>query len=179
MKDAAGADPQDPNAAPTDAPAGEGEAGVPEVEEEKVKTLDEYRAELEQRRADLGPPTELRRPNEGTQNSKKWAGKELSRKDEEEGVFFVGESKDKTRNRERKQKQVIDLDIDRYTENRERGGGRGRGSGRGRGRGGPRGGGPPGDRPRGGDRPHYDNQRQDKAPPALVLDSNAFPALGS
>ncbi|RPA95020.1 hypothetical protein L873DRAFT_1830097 [Choiromyces venosus 120613-1] len=176
QKDAIGADPADPNdVAPADTPAGEEEAeeGL-KPEEEKVKTLDEYHAELEQRRADLGPPTEARRPNEGSQNDKKWAGKELSRKEEEEDVFFAGESREKTRIRERKQKNLLDIET-RYAEPREnrRGGdrgGRGRGD-RGRGRGG------------GGDRlPRNDNYHhggQKSGGHVDVADKSAFPALGS
>ncbi|CAZ79465.1 unnamed protein product [Tuber melanosporum] len=174
QKDASGTDPADPNAAaPADAPPGDEEAEevAPEPEEEKVKTLDEYRAELEQRRDGLGPPTEVRRPNEGTKNDKKWAGKELSRKVEEEDVFFAGESREKTRTRERKQKYLLEFET-RYSEPREnrRGGdrgGRGRGD-RGRGRG-------------GGDRrsDNYHRGGQKPGGHVNVADESAFPALGS
>ncbi|PWW74430.1 hypothetical protein C7212DRAFT_365012 [Tuber magnatum] len=173
-KDATGADTADPSAvAPVDAPAEDEEAQeAAEPEEERVKTLDEYHAELEQRRDGLGPPTEVRRPNEGTKNDKKWAGKELSRKVREEDVFFAGESRERTRLRERKQKNLLDIEP-RYPESREnrRGGDRG-GRGRGdRGRG------------RGGDRqPRSDNNQrggQKSGGYVDVADKSAFPALGS
>ncbi|CUS12830.1 unnamed protein product [Tuber aestivum] len=170
QKDATGVEDPNPVAA-VDAPAGDEEAEeAPEPEEERVKTLDEYRAELEQRRDGLGPPTDVRRPNEGTKNDKKWAGKELSRKEQEEGVFFAGESKEKTRFRERKQKNLLDIDTE-PRENRRGGerGGRGRGGERGRGRG--------GDRP-----PRNDNyHRGGRKPDGYVdlADKSAFPALGS
>ena len=190
QNDATGADPADPNAvAPVDAPTGDEEAEeAAEPEEEKVKTLDEYHAELEQRRDGLGPPTEVRRPNEGTQNDKKWAGKELSRKEEEEGVFFAGESRDKTRIRERKQKNLLEIGA-RYSEPREnrRGGdrgGRGRGprGGGGGGGGGGRGGRGGGGYNGGGSRPSRRDDYhggQDSGGHVNVADKSAFPDLGS
>lgn len=182
-KDGAGVELQDPNALPvSETPIAEGETAevVPKPEPEEIlKTYDEYLTELAQRQADLGPPVEVRRPNEGGSN-KKWAtAKELSRKEEEEGDYFVGESKDKTRNRERKIKQVLDIEP-QFAEPREaRGGMRG-----GRERGGGGGGGNSGkeprnkhknsDRaPRGGD---YRGQQSGGA--VNIADSSAFPSLG-
>ncbi|KAI5804345.1 hypothetical protein EDC01DRAFT_627207 [Geopyxis carbonaria] len=175
-KDATGADSSDPNAATADA-----EAAV-EEEEQKTKTYDEYLAELAQRQADLGPPTEVRRPNEGSRTDKKWAtAKEI--KKEEDAAYFAGEAKDKTRNRERKTKQVLDIEP-RYVEPRDgnrRGGsdrgGRGRGEGRGgRGRGDR--GAPRGDR---GDRSYRGDRPAPKGgnAPVSLGDDKAFPALGA
>lgn len=180
QKDAAGVDTQDLSAAPaSETPAAQGDTieEVPEPEpEEIVKTYDEYLAELAQRQADLGPPVEARRPNEGG-GDKKWAAaKELSRKEEEEGDYFVGESKDKARNRERKTKKVLDIEP-RFVEPRESGrgaprGGRARGSDRGsRGR---------GDRgSRGGDRGDRRGSEHKGGGAVNIADSNAFPSLGA
>ncbi|KAL0632971.1 hypothetical protein Q9L58_008129 [Maublancomyces gigas] len=187
QKDAAGIENQDPSTAPAETPAAEVETieEVPEPEpEEIVKTYDEYLAELAQRQADLGPPVEVRRPNEGSSN-KKWAtAKELSRKEEEEGDYFIGESKDKARNRERKTKQVLDIEP-RFVEPREgsRGGSAPRG---GRGRGGDRGGRGRGDRDRGdrggdrgGDRRGgYNGPTRGSGGAVNIADPSAFPSLG-
>jgi plasminogen activator inhibitor 1 RNA-binding protein len=166
---------------------------TPEEEETKTKTYDEYKAELAARQAELGRPTEIRKPNEGARNDKKWAAaKELSK--EEEAAYFAGESKDKTRTRERKTKQFVEVET-RFVEpreNRPRGGGeRGERGDRG-GRGGrgdrgdrPRGGrgGDRGDRsaPRGGDRAPRGDRRPARAPgaPVNVKDEAAFPSLGA
>jgi len=178
QKDAAGtSDPSDPNATE------EGEAAEPEEPEEKTKTLDEYLAERAARQADLGPPQEIRRPNEGTQN-KKWANAKAIERDEESGDYFAGESKDKTRNRERKQKQLLDIEP-RFVEPREnrrggdRGGRGGRGGERGRGRGAPR-----GDRgDRGSDRPARGSGGSGggggRNPAVNIMDKDAFPTLGA
>ncbi|KAI5847853.1 hypothetical protein DFP73DRAFT_572360 [Morchella snyderi] len=181
QKDAAGADSADPNAVPAseDPAAAEGgaTAEVPEEVEEVHKTYDEYLAELAQRQADLGPPTEVRRPNEGG-NDKKWAAaKEFSR---EEGAYFVGESRDKTRNRERKTKQILDIEP-RYVEPRDAGRGGARG---GRGRGGDRGGRGRGERaPRGdrdGDRRgDYRGTGKSSTGTPNLDDTSAFPSLGA
>lgn len=185
QKDGAGIDTQDPSAvAVAETPVAEGEAAEapPEPEQEEIlKTYDEYLVELAQRQADLGPPAEVRRPNEGG-SGKKWAAaKELSRKEEEEGDYFVGESKDKARNRERKTKQVLDIEP-RFVEPREAGrggprGGRGRGGAdrgtRGRGdgsRGGDRGG------DRGNRRGDYHTHKTGAA--VNIADPSAFPSLG-
>lgn len=185
QKDAAGVDTQDRSAVPvSETPAVDGEAveEFPEPEAEEIlKTYDEYLVELAQRQADLGPPVEVRRPNEGGSN-KKWAtAKELSRKEEEEGDYFVGESRDKARNRERKTKQVLDIEP-RFVEPREAGrggprGGRGRGSGdrgsRGRGERGSRG----GDRGDRGDR-RGDYHAHKTGAAVNIADPSAFPSLG-
>lgn len=179
QKDAAGVDTADPNAVPaSENPVAAEDEVVEEAgelePEEVVKTYDEYLAELAQRQADLGPPTEVRRPNEGG-NDKKWAAaKELSRKDEEEGDYFVGEAKDKTRNRERKTKQVLDIEP-RFVEPRDPGrGGRGRARGdrgsRGRGERGSR-----GDRSDRGD----DHRGGKSLGAPAITDTRAFPNLGA
>jgi len=171
QKDAAGtSDPADPNVA-------EGEtAAEPEEPEEKFKTLDEYLAERAARQADLGPPSEIRRPNEGTRDNKKWANAKALPK-EDDGDYFAGESKDKSRNRERKQKQLLDIEP-RFVEAREnrRGGDRGGrggrgGEGRGRGRGAPRG-------DRGGERGGARGGRPSNAG-VNIMDEKAFPTLGA
>lgn len=173
QQDAAGANAQDPNAVPAseNPAAAEGETALETAEpelEEVVKTYDEYLAELAQRQADLGPPVEARRPNEGG-SDKKWStAKELSRK-EEEGDYFVGESKDKSRNRERKTKNVLDIEP-HFIEPREAGrGGRGRGGRGGRGR---------GDRGSRSDRgDQYRNRSTGDA--VNIADPSAFPSLGA
>ncbi|TGZ79095.1 hypothetical protein EX30DRAFT_373242 [Ascodesmis nigricans] len=169
-KDAEGANPADPNAA---APEVDAEAAAAEEEGPKTKTYDEYLAELAQRQAELGPRSDVRKPNEGTQD-KKWANAKPFTK--QEGEYFAGEAKDKSRNRERKQKQVVDIDM-RFTEpsRGERGGRGGRG---GRGDRGGRGG-------RGGDRGAPRAERGERggrggraAAPVNLADDSAFPSLG-
>lgn len=168
-------------------------------EEANQKTLDQYQAELAERRADLGLTTEIRKPNEGARTDKKWAAaKELAKS--EEAAYFAGESKDKTRTRERKQKQIVEVDTrfheaprgDRPRGGAERGGRGGRGGDRGdRGgdrpaRGG-RGGAERGDRAPRGDRaaPRGDRAAPRPARPAgaaasvNITDEKAFPTLGA
>jgi plasminogen activator inhibitor 1 RNA-binding protein len=178
QKDAAGVDASgaDPNAN-TEGVEG---ATATEEEEEKVKTYDDYLAELAARQANLGPRTEVRRPNEGTHEDKKWANAKPLSKVEGEGEYFIGESKDKTRNRERKAKQLLDIEPRYVDQNKrgasERGGGRGRGSDRG-GRGG-----------RGSDRNAPRSDRGNRGGKVSVTnvninvninDSSTFPALGA
>lgn len=178
QKDAAGADPADPNAS-TD--AADENAAPAEEEEEVAKTYDDYLAELAQRQANLGPRTDVRRPNEGSREDKKWANaKALDKADEE---YFAGEDRDKTRTRQRKQKNLLDIEP-RFVEPREnrRGGDRGGRGGRGdRGGRGGRGGG--GDRPR-GDRGDYGNRGghrggRNQSTNVNTNDSSAFPPLGA
>jgi len=174
QKDAAGANPADPNAATPDA-----EAETPAEEEgPKVKTYEEYLAELEEKKAQLGGKPEIRKPTDAAQN-KKWANaKEFTK---EEAEYFAGESREKTRIRERKQKQVLDIDM-RFNEP-ARGGDRPTRGGRG-GRGGDR---APRGAPRGGDRaPRGDRAaapRAARAPagaqPVNLKDDKAFPTLGA
>jgi len=175
QNDAAGVDTPDPNAVPaSEAPVAAEDETAQETprpeQEEVVKTYDEYLAELAQRQADLGPPAEVRRPNEGGSDKKWAAAKEFSRK-EGEGDYFVGESKDKTRNRERKTKQTLDIEL-RFAEPREAGRGGARG-GRGRGR---------GDRGHRGSNDHsggdYYGNRSTGAS-VNISDTSAFPSLGA
>ncbi|KAL7270315.1 hypothetical protein RUND412_006981 [Rhizina undulata] len=173
IADATGAEAAEDNTAPAEDAAAEPVAeAAAEPEEEKQKTYDVYLAERAQRAAELGPPSEVRRPNEGSRVDKKWAAaKELSRKEEEEDAYFVGENKDRFRNRERKQKTFLDIEP-RYVEPREarRGGDRGGRGGRGdRGRG-PRGG-------RGGDRDFQNRGGPKTASHVPTLDE--FPNLGA
>lgn len=184
QKDAAGADPADPNAVTADADA---EAAAAAEEEEKTKTYDEYLAELAARQANLGPPAAVRRPNEGTREDKKWATAKPLEKEAGED-YFAGDAKDKTRTRERKTKNLLDIEPRFVEPNQQRRGGggeRGRG-GRGRGDRGRGDGAPRGNRgDRGGD-------RNDRGPPrnayqggrpaggnVNVQDESAFPALGA
>jgi len=177
QKDAAGVDASgaDTNA---NTEGAEG-AATTEEEEEKVKTYDDYLAELAARQANLGPRTEVRRPNEGTREDKKWANAKPLPKVEGEGEYFIGESKDKTRNRERKGKQLLDIEL-RFVDQNKRGGGE-RGSGRGRGsdRGGRGGRGdrsaPRSDRGNRGGKVSTINVNID----VNIHDSSTFPALGA
>jgi len=170
-KDAAGADPADPNAAEAEAAA----AAAAE-EEEKTKTYDQYLAELAEKKAGLQATTEIRRANEGTRENKKWESAKAIDQTKEQEAYFAGDSKDKSRNRERKTKNVLELPPIYAKPQEARRGGAERG-GRG------------GDRPRGG-RGDRAAPRGDRAPrggraPATaaaninLTDSGAFPALGA
>ncbi|TVY67372.1 RGG repeats nuclear RNA binding protein B, partial [Lachnellula suecica] len=117
----------DGDAAPVDAAEAE--------PEDNSKSYAEYLEELEQKKAALGGATlEVRKPNEGSKQDKKWANAKAIAKEEEED-FVAGSGGKAKRERERKTKQVLDIDQ-RFVEAPERGGG-GRGGGfrGGRGRG--------------------------------------------
>ncbi|KAK7531735.1 uncharacterized protein J3D65DRAFT_638643 [Phyllosticta citribraziliensis] len=148
-------------------------AAAAQAAEDKVKSYDEYLADLLEKKAQLNAGVAIRKPNEGA--GKKFPeGKTVERVEEE---YFAGENKEKNRERSKKEKNQIDLgDIYGRGEERSGGfrggrggrGGRGRGEGsfrgEGRGRGGPRGGAPRG-APRGG--------------AVNINDSSAFPSLGA
>jgi plasminogen activator inhibitor 1 RNA-binding protein len=150
-------------------------------------TYDAYLAELAARQANLGPPTEIRRPNEGNRDDK-WANAKPLAKDEGQSAYILGETKDKTRNRERKTKQLVEIET-RYGEPRENRRGGGDRGGRGRGERGGRGGrgGDRGDRDRaprgeryGGDRHGERGNRGGKDSSNVnINDARSFPALGA
>lgn len=177
----------DGDAAPVSAPEPAEDA---EPEDNSISYAD-YLIQQEEKRAALAAAVpEIRKPNEGSKQDKKWANAKALSKEEEED-FVAGSGGKAKRERERKQKQVLDIDQ-RYVEPAERGGrggfrgrgGRGDGPSRGgrgefrgrgeggRGRGGPRGDfqnrGPP--RPRGG---------AQQGSSINTNDTSAFPSLGS
>lgn len=165
-----------------DAAAVEGDGEVAEApEEEKVKSYDDYLAEILEKKAALNAGVEVRKPNEGA--SKKFPeGKPIERTNDEE-AYFVGEGGKKARERAKKEKAALELG-DIYGRGDERGGfrggrggARGRGApregsfrgGEGRGRGGRGGrGGERGGAPRGGAGARVN-----------LNDTNAFPSLGA
>lgn len=156
---------------------GDGEAAEP-TEEEKVKSYDDYLAEILEKKAALGANVEIRKPNEGA-NKKFPEGKPIER--EEETAYFVGEGGKKGRERSKKEKAALELG-DIYGRGDERGGFRGgRGGGRG-GRGGPREGGFRGEgRGRGG-RGGRGGERGGAPRGGTrvnLSDTNAFPSLGA
>ncbi|KAK8199041.1 hypothetical protein HDK77DRAFT_431574 [Phyllosticta capitalensis] len=145
--------------------------------EDKVKSYDEYLADLVEKKAQLNAGVAIRKPNEGA--GKKFPeGKPVERKVED---YFAGESKDKTRERRTKDKNQIDLG-DIYGRGEERSGGfrGGRGGGRG-GRGGPRGEGNfRGEgRGRGGRGGPRGGPRGAAAGNVNINDASAFPSLGA
>lgn len=158
----------------------DGEAAAEEPEE-KVKTLEEYKAELAARQANLGPPPAVRRPNEGSRDNKKWANAVL-KEDKEEEVLFAGKEAKAKAPKERKVKQIVDIDATQFDARADSKGGRGgrggRGENRGDRRGGPRGG-------RGEGRGEFRGERRAPAPQAgrgtvvKLDDPKAFPSLGA
>jgi hypothetical protein len=167
----AGWDAADPATAEAE-PAADGEPKEEAEPEEKVKTYEEYQQELKEKRAALNAPAQIRQPNEGSRDNKKWENATVLNKVEEDAYVAPKEGKAKAP-KERKTKQLLEIEHSYQEPRSERGGrgGRGRGEGRGgRGRGEGRGGNR-GDRaPRGG------------APRAAgasvnLQDESAFPAL--
>lgn len=185
----------DGDAAPTD-----GEPAAEAEPEDNSKSYAEYLEELAEKKAALNAdPLQVRKPNEGSKQDKKWANAKAIAKEEEED-FVSGSGGKAKRERERKQKQVVDIDQ-RFVEAPERGGGgrgggfrgnRSRGDGpprgdRGGDRGNFRGGRGGGDRgrggrggefrgpPRGGPR----NNNNAAGPSINTEDKSAFPSLGS
>jgi len=164
---------------PAVAEAEKAEAEAREAEE-KQKTYDEYLAEIAEKKAALGAPTSVRKPNEGARDNKKWENATVLAAKEEEAFVAPKEVKAKAP-KEKKVKNVLEIDQ-AYQEPKteRRGGDRG---GRG-GRGGDRGGRGRGDR--GGDRGAFRGDRGDRRPaapkaaaaPVNIADSSAFPALG-
>ncbi|KAB2576841.1 Hyaluronan/mRNA-binding protein [Lasiodiplodia theobromae] len=163
-----------------DAAAGEAAEDAVEngAEEEKVKSYDDYLAEIMEKKAALGANIEVRKPNEGA--SKKFPeGKAIEHAEEE--VFFIGDGGKKGRERSKKEKNQLDLG-DIYGRGEERGGFRGgRGGPRG-GRGGPREGGFRGEgRGRGG-RGGRGGERGGAVRGGARVnlnDTSAFPSLGA
>ncbi|OJD36270.1 telomere and ribosome associated protein [Diplodia corticola] len=159
--------------------AAEGDAADAAAEEEKVKSYDDYLAEIMEKKAALGGNVDVRKPNEGA--AKKFPeGKPIEHVEEE--VFFVGDGGKKGRERSKKEKNQLDLG-DIYGRGEERGGFRGgRGGPRGGGRGGPREGGFRGEgRGRGG-RGGRGGERGGAARGGTrvnLQDTSAFPSLGA
>ncbi|TVY51536.1 RGG repeats nuclear RNA binding protein B [Lachnellula cervina] len=176
-----------------DAAPADGEAAVEAEPEDNSKSYAEYLEELAEKKAALNADAlNVRKPNEGSKEDKKWLNAKAIAKEEEED-FVAGSGGKAKRERERKQKQTLDIDQ-RFVEAPERGrggfrGGRGRGDGPPRGdradRGNFRGG--RGDRGgrggRGGDfrGPPRGNTRNNAGPSSTINteDKSAFPSLGS
>ncbi|EGO05232.1 hypothetical protein SERLA73DRAFT_164788, partial [Serpula lacrymans var. lacrymans S7.3] len=147
VEDAWGAPPAAEGAAP--APAGaeqpEGRRREREPEEEdNTLTLDQYLAQKKEKDASAVPKLEVRKANEGAEDTI-WDGVAPLKKGEEESVYFAGKTKSAPKTRTEKREKVyleIDARFERPRGGRggrggERGtdggrGGRGRGSGRGR-----------------------------------------------
>ncbi|KAK1756269.1 Stm1-domain-containing protein [Echria macrotheca] len=163
----------------------EGEAAAEEAneeEEEKHMTLDQYLAQVAEKKLAIEQALPIRKPNEGVSDNKKWAKNVLEKDENEE--YFAGTGGKAKRERERKVKQLLEID-NRYVEPERSGRGGGRG-----GRGGPRGDGARG-RGRGGGRGDARGGRGDSrggrggAPrpaenraPVNPDDQSAFPSLG-
>lgn len=153
----------------------------PEPEEDKSKSYEDYLAEREEKRKQLGGTLQARKPNEGA-GKKLPEGKAVERVEDE---YMAGSGGKAKREKERKEKNAIVLDHDYAARERDSGAPRGGRGGRGRGRGdgfrgdrggdrGGRGRGGRGDfradfRPRGG--------RGGASP--NVTDESAFPSLGA
>jgi len=168
-----------------------------EPEDNSISYAD-YLAQQAEKKLTLGNESlQVRKPNEGSKQDKKWANAKAIAKEEEED-FVAGSGGKAKRERERKQKQLLEIDQ-RFVEAPERGGrggfrgGRGRGGdgasrgGRGEGRGG-RG----GDGNRGGQRGRGDApfRARNNGPPRNATagssgpsinteDKSAFPSLGA
>lgn len=165
-------------------------AAAVEEEAEPEDNSKSYAAYLEEQAAkklaELGIK-EARKPNEGSKPDKKWEAAKEFKRTEEEDFIAAGEGKAK-REKQRKEKQYVEVDMSfKETPRPPREGGRGgarggRGDGPRGGRGGPRGGrgdgprggrgGPRGGAPRGG-------ARGGAAAPAVVINEESFPSLGS
>lgn len=158
---------------------------VPEEEEDKHITYDQYLAQVAEKKLALESEgaLALRKANEGIKDNKKWANAKPLPKEDGEDYFAASGGKAK-RERERKVKQVVELE-NRYIEPERTGGGRGGGRGgprggsrgdgaRGRGRGAPRGGEFRGG-PRGGGAPRGGDSH---GKPINANDESAFPSLG-
>lgn len=162
-------------------------AAEPEPEDNSRSYAD-YQAELAEKKSKLGAPAlQVRKPNEGSKQDKKWAQAKPLSKDEEEAEYIAGKGEKAKRERQRKEKTTLDVDF-RYAEPARGGGERGRGRGRGgggggdRGRGGGRGrgefrGGRGEGGYRGGGRGGGGGGGRDGAS-VNVSDENAFPSLG-
>jgi len=146
--------------------------------EEKLKTLEDYKAELAARQANLGPPPSVRRPNEGSRENKKWANAVPLAKDDDEDAFIAPKEGKQKPPKERKTKQLLEIDATAETGNRRGGSGRGGRGDRGdRGRGGRGGRGEFRGERRGG-APSY-GQAPGKSSVVKIDDTKAFPALGA
>ncbi|RPA82053.1 hypothetical protein BJ508DRAFT_100370 [Ascobolus immersus RN42] len=144
-----------------------------EEPEEKLKTYEEYQQELKEKRAALNAPAQIRKPNEGSRDNKKWENATVLDKVDEDVYVAPKEGKAKAP-KERKTKQLLEIEHSYQEPRSERGGrgGRGRGEGRGgRGRGEGRGGN------RGGDRPARGGARGGAGASVNLADESAFPAL--
>jgi len=174
--------------------------GEPAEPEPKVKSYEEHLAELAEKRLQISGPQETRKPNEGA--NKKWKEtKEITR--EEEQDFFSGTGAKKARERSKKEKAIVELDGEAMRPKDEptdrRGGRGGRGGRRGdfeprgnredrgdrgdrneRGSRGDRGGRGRGRADfRGGERGSRGRGARGGSNAPNVLDTSAFPSLGS
>jgi plasminogen activator inhibitor 1 RNA-binding protein len=173
----------------------------PEPEDNSISYAD-YLVQLAEKKLALNAAVpEVRKPNEGTKDDKKWANAKALTKEEEE-EFIAGSGGKAKRERERKAKNVIEIDQrfveapERTSRDSARGGRGGRGDRGDRGDG-PRRGGPTNRGPRGDG--NFRGPRGDGAPrgrggprggaargaprggaaPINTADKNAFPSLGS
>jgi plasminogen activator inhibitor 1 RNA-binding protein len=158
-------------AAPTSAAGGEkpdgGRRREPEPEEEdNTLTLDEYLAR--QKENDLVPKLEVRKANDGADETI-WDGATRLEKTDGE-AYFSGKTKSAPKARtEKKEKVFLEIDATFPRPSRGRGGDRDLGEGRGVGRARGRGRGGPGRGPRGGS--------NGNSPTVRVDDEAAFPSL--
>ncbi len=164
---------------------GNKDSAQPEPEpEDHSKSYAEYLAEQAEKKLKLGTETlQVRKPNEGSKQDKKWAQAKAFAKDNEEDEYIAGKGSKEKRERQRKEKTRLDVDL-RYVEpSSGRGGDRGRGGPRrGEFRGGERG---RGGRGRGGDgyrgrgEGGFRGGRGGRDSASVnVEDENAFPSLG-
>ncbi|KAI5792396.1 hypothetical protein DFH27DRAFT_186748 [Peziza echinospora] len=164
-------------------------AAAAEEPEEKLKTYQDYLAEVAAKKEALNPLPQARQPNEGSRTDSKWKNAVPVKKSEEDSeAYFAGKEAKARKERERKQKVVVEIDQ-RFQEaprqggrgGSERGGRGGRGGAeRGERRGGPRGGrgGQEGGF-RGGERRGGFAPRNNAGPTVNLADPSAFPSLGS
>lgn len=157
-------------------------AAEPEPEDHS-KSYADYLAEQAEKKLKLGDTLQVRKPNEGSKQDKKWTEAKAFSKEDEDSEYIAGKGGKEKRERQRKEKNVLDVDL-RYVEpSSGRGGERGRGGGRrGEFRGGDRG---RGGRGRGGDGHRGRGEGGSRGgrggregSSVNVEDENAFPSLG-
>lgn len=154
-----------------DAEATPGATNDAEREENNISYAEYLIQQQEKKSALAAEAPQLRKPNEGREQDKKWANAKPICRDEEED-FVPGAGGKAKRERERRQKQFLEIDQ-RFTEGSDRGRGGGPRGGRGRGGRGGRGDGPS-RAGRGGGQGNTESNAS-----INTNDTSAFPSLGS
>ncbi|CCU80362.1 telomere and ribosome associated protein/elicitor protein [Blumeria hordei DH14] len=169
----ANAETKDAMASWGEAEAASGAVNDAEREENNISYADYLIQQQEKKLALAAETPQLRKPNEGREQDKKWANAKPICRDEEEDLVPGAGGKAK-RERERRQKQFLEIDQ-RFTEGSERGrGGGGPRGGRGRGGRGGR-----GDGPSRAGRGNGGQGNPETNASINTNDTSAFPSLGS